>query len=83
MSEMKKVIAGLAAVAIVLASRPLVKRRVVQKMRDHCTQMAGQCKEMIERRSETAGRESQDEEMRAGCEETAAQHRRAEPVVAG
>ena len=44
---MKKLIVGVAAVGAVMALRPVLKRRMVQKMREHCTQMAGKCKEMI------------------------------------
>jgi len=73
---MKKLIVGFAAVVVVMALRPLVKQRVVQKMRDHC-------KEMMGGRSETTGHEARTQKMRERCEEIAAQHREdAEPVVA-
>jgi hypothetical protein len=80
---MKKLIAGVAAVGVVMALRPLVKRRVVQKMRDHCKQMAAHCKEMMEGRSETPGHDARTQKMREHREEMAARHREdAEPVVA-
>ena len=80
---MKKLIVGFAAVGVVMALRPLVKRRVVQKMRDHCKQMAGHCKEMMGGRSETTGHEAKAQKMREHCEEMAAQHHEdAEPVAA-
>ena len=44
---MKKLIIGLAALGVVLAVRPLVKRKAAQKMREHCKQMAAKCKEMM------------------------------------
>ena len=66
-----------------MALRPLVKRRVVQKMRDHCKQMATHCKEMMEGRSETPSHEAWTQKMREHCEEMATRHREdAEPVVA-
>jgi hypothetical protein len=71
---MKKLIVGFAAVVVVIALQPLM-RRVVQKMRDHC-------KEMM-RSSETTGHEARTQKMRERCEDMAAQHREdAEPVVA-
>ena len=80
---MKKLIVGVAAVGVVMALRPLVKRRVIQKMRDHCKQMAAHCKEMMEGRSETTGREARAQKMREHCGETAPQRREdAEPAVA-
>lgn len=48
---MKKLIVGLVAVGAVLALRPVLKRRMVQTMREHCQQMAGKCKEMMAGRS--------------------------------
>ena len=73
---MKKLIVAVAAVGVVMALRPLVKRRVVQKMRDHC-------KEMMEGRSQTTGHEAKTQRMREHCEEMAPRHREeAEPVVA-
>ena len=49
---MKKLILGLAAVAVVVALRPMLKRRTAQKMRDHCEQMATHCKEMAAQHDE-------------------------------
>ena len=67
---MKKAIFGLAAVATVIALRPVLKRRIVQKMQDHCQQMAAQCKQMMagpsSERGEAAG-------MPEHCKQTAAQ----------
>ena len=68
---MKKLIVGFAAVGVVMALR----RRVAQKMRDHC-------KEMMEGRSETTDHEARAHTMPAHCEGMAAQHREDEPVVA-
>ena len=80
---MKKLVFGVAAVGIVMALRPVVKRRVVQKLRDHCKQMAAHCKEMMEGRGETTGDEARAQKMREHCEEMAAQDREnAQPVVA-
>lgn len=56
---MKKAIAGvtaLAALAAMVALGPVVKRRMVQKMRDHCKQMMAQ----FARGSEMAGQEAMD-----------------------
>ena len=79
---MKKLIAGVATVGVVMALRPLVKRRVVQKLRDHCKQMAAHCKDMMEGRSETTGHEARAQKTREHCGEIAAQHREdGEPVV--
>lgn len=80
---MKKLIVGFAAISVVIALRPLVKRRVSQKMRDHCKQMTTHCKEMLEGRGETTGHEATAQKIREHREEVAAQHRKdAEPVVA-
>jgi hypothetical protein len=80
---MKKLIVGFAAVGVLMALRPLVKQRAVQKMRDHCKQMATHCKEMMAGRSETTGHEARAQKIREHCEDIAAQHREdAEPVVA-
>jgi hypothetical protein len=80
---MKKLIVGVAAVGVALALRPLVKRRLVQKMRDHCTQMAAHCKEMMEGRGGPTADEAEAQEMRERCEEIAARRREdAEPVAA-
>ena len=55
---MKKAIVGLVAVGSIIALRPVV-RRLAQKMREHCGQMAAQCKQMAEQfgtRGEPVGR---------------------------
>ena len=60
-----------------------MKRRVAQKMRDHCEQMAAHCKETMGGRSEATGHQARTEKMREHCEEMAARHReQAEAVVA-
>ena len=83
MRVMKKLILGLAAVGALVALRPVVKRRVVQKKREHCKQMAAHCKEMMGGHGEATGREAMPQKMREHCEEMAAQHdERTEPVVA-
>lgn len=65
---MKKLIVGSAAIGAVVALRPVVKRRMVQKMRDHCRQMMGQC----------AG----GTETRAHCQQMASHSdERSEPVA--
>lgn len=83
---MKKAIAGvtaLAALAAMVALGPVVKRRMVQKMRDHCKQMMAQ----FARDSEMAGQEAMDpeamrHETHEHCEQMAAQHEeRTEPVA--
>lgn len=80
---MKKLILGLAAVGALVALRPVIKRRMVQKMREHCKQMAAHCKEMMGGHGEATGREAMPQKMREHCEEMAAQHdERTEPVVA-
>jgi len=45
---MKKAIFGLAAVSAVIGLGPVVKRRIGEKMREHCQQMAAQHKERSE-----------------------------------
>jgi hypothetical protein len=74
---MKKLIVGLAAVGAVIALRPVVKRRMVQKMREHCKQMMGQFQD----RGEAMDREAMAHKMREHCEPTTAhQAARGEPV---
>ena len=68
---MKKAVIGLAAVGAVIALRPFVKRRMVRKMREHCRQMAAQCKEMM-----GSQREGHSEEQM-----TAQHEERSEPVA--
>ena len=73
---MKKLIVGVAAVGAVVALRPAVKRRMLQKMHEHCGQMAAHCEQMMGQsagRSETSGHEAMDPEamrqkMREHCE---------------
>jgi hypothetical protein len=67
---MKKVIVGLAAAGAVVALRPVLKRRMVQKMRDHCGQMMAQ----FQGRGEAMDRETMAHKMREHCEQLAAQH---------
>jgi uncharacterized membrane protein YccC len=67
---MKKVIVGLAAAGAVIALRPVLKRRMVQKMRDHCEQMMAQ----FQGRGEAMDRETMAHNMREHCEQMAAQH---------
>ena len=77
---MKKLIVGAAAVGAVVALRPVVKRRMLQKMREHCGQMAEHCKQMMgqsESRSETTGQEAMDPEA---MRQTMREHR--EPMGA-
>jgi len=55
---MKKAIVGFVAVGAIVGLRP-VARRMSQKMREHCAQMAAQCKQMTEQfggGSEAVGR---------------------------
>jgi hypothetical protein len=44
---MKKAIVGVAAVGAVIALRPALKRRLLQKMHGHCQQMAPTCRQMM------------------------------------
>ena len=79
---MKRLIVGVVAVAVVMVLRPLVKRRVVQKLGEHCKQMAANCQGMMEGRSETTGHEAEVRRMHRHCEETSAQRGEdREPVV--
>ena len=80
---MKKAIVGLAAVAAVVALRPLIKRRMLQKMRDHCEQMMGQCTARSEATGhEAMGPEAMRQKMREHRGHMAAQHEeRGEPVT--
>lgn len=74
---MKKFIVGVAAVGVMMALRPLVTRRVIEKMRSHC-------KEMMEVRGDSTGHEANARKMREHCGEMVTQQHRtdAEPVVA-
>jgi hypothetical protein len=62
---MKKVIIGLAAIGGIIALWS-VAGRGAQKMREHCMQMAGKCRQMM------AGQSGEHSEMREHCEETMA-----------
>ncbi len=44
---MKKLVVAVVAVGAALALRPVVKRRMVQKMHEHCKQMAAKCKQLM------------------------------------
>ena len=80
---MKKLILGLAAVGAVLAARPVIERRMVQKMSAHCKQMAARCKEMMGDHEEASDRETLHPTMRERCGGMSAQHDEiTEPVVA-
>ena len=83
---MKKLIVGLAAVGAVIALRPVVKRRMVQKMREHCKQMAAHCKEMMGAQrggpGDATGEEAMPQKMREHCGPQAAQHEDRREAVA-
>jgi hypothetical protein len=77
---MKKAIVAIAAVGVVIGLRPVVKR-IGHKARQHCEQMAAQCKQMMAGQS-GAGREA-GQKMPDHCEEMAEQfERRSEAVTA-
>jgi pyruvate/2-oxoglutarate/acetoin dehydrogenase E1 component len=80
---MKKLIIGALAVGAVLALRPAVKRRMVQKMQQHCKQMMAQFAGRRETTGDEAmGPEAVRQKMREHCEQMAAQHEeRSEPVA--
>lgn len=81
---MKKLIVGFAAVGVVMALRPVVKRRVAQKMKAHCKQMAAHCQEMMGAHGGDTGREAMHQQMRERCHETPAHEEApAEPVAVG
>jgi hypothetical protein len=81
---MKKLIIGLLAVGAVTALRPAVKRRMVQKLREHCEQMMSQFAASRQTaRHEATDLEAIRQKMREHCEQMAAQHEeRTEPVAA-
>jgi hypothetical protein len=80
---MKKLIVGLLAVAAVAALRPVVKRRVVHKMREHCKEMMSEFAGGSEAaRREAAGREAMGQMMREHCGPMAAQHEERSEAVA-
>jgi hypothetical protein len=87
---MKKLIVGLAAVGAVVALRPVVKRRMVQKMREHCGQMAEHCKQMMGQfaaggdttGNEPIGPEAMRQKMREHCGQMASHdEERSEPLA--
>jgi hypothetical protein len=80
---MRKPIIGVLAVGAALALRPMVKRRMVQKMRDHCKQMTFQCAgRSATTAHETIGPEAMPQKMREHCAQMAAEHEeRSEPVA--
>jgi hypothetical protein len=80
---MKKLIVGLLAVGAVLALRPVVKRRVVQRMREHCKQMMSEFAGGSEATGcEAAGRGAMHQMMREHCGPMAAQQEDASEAVA-
>ncbi len=79
---MKKLIIGFAAVGAVMALRPVLKRRIGQKMREHCRQMMSQFAAGSETTGQEAtGPEAMHRKMREHCEQMATERaERAEPV---
>ena len=53
---MKKLIVGVAVVGAVVALRPVVKRRMLEKTREHCGGMAEHCDPMGAEREERSER---------------------------
>ena len=77
---MKKLIVGALVLGAVMALRPAVKRRMVEKMSAHCKQMMAQ----FAAGDEATGQEAMPQKMREHCAPMGAQHeQRAEPVAAG
>ena len=68
---MKKLIVGLVAVGAVIALRP-VGTRIGRKVREHCEQMAGECKHTM---AATPERQDRAAGMREHCKEMMAAHR--------
>ena len=66
---MRKVIIGAAAVGAVVGLG-IVGRRIDHKMREHCGQMAAQCKQMM---AEQVGNRSETTEARERCGQRHAQ----------
>ena len=79
---MKKAIFGLAAVGAVI----VLRKRIGQKMREHCQQMAATCKQMMaaqgEGRGEAAGMPEHCKQMMGHSEAQAETAEPAEPVAA-
>lgn len=80
---MKKLVIGLVAFGAVVGLRPVVKRRMLQKMREHCRQMMGQFIGGSETTADGAvGPVAMPQKMREHCKQMAAQHeQRSEPVA--
>ena len=80
---MKKLIIGLVAFGAVLALRPVVMRRVVRNMREHCKQMMGPLAAGGETTgNEPIGPEAMRQRMREHCEQMASHdEERSEPVA--
>ena len=81
---MRKLILGLAGVGVVMALRPVLKRRMVKKMREHCRQMMGQSATGSETSGgETKSPEAMCQKMREHCGPMASQREQQdEPVGA-
>ncbi len=83
---MKKLIVAVAAVGAVTALRPVLKRRIIPRMREHGTRMAAHCREMTGAhpggQGETSGDATVHQKMREHCEPTVAHDAdRAEPIA--
>ena len=80
---MKKLIIGLVAFGAVVALRPVLKRRMVQKMREHCKQMMGQFAAGCGTTgNEPIGPEAMRQKMREHCGQMASHDEdRSEPVA--
>jgi hypothetical protein len=76
---MTKAIFGFAVVGAVIALRPMLKRRLLQKMQQHCQQMAAKCKQMMAA-SSTEGAHGAG--MPEHCQEMAARFRDYEQAAA-
>ena len=72
---MKKPIVAIVAVGAVVALRPVVKRRILEVMREHCAEMATR----FAGGSEATGQQAMGPHMREHCEQMAAQ--RSDPVA--
>lgn len=66
---MKKLIVGLIVIGAILALRTAAGR-IGQKMREHCREMAGNCRQMM---AGKAGKSGQESGMREHCKEMAEQ----------
>ena len=83
---MKKALIGFTAVGALIALRPVLKRRIVQKMQEHCQQMAAKCKQMMAgpptERGEAAGMPEHCKQMREQPEQESPQFVGSGEVVA-